>query len=663
MNKETNDRKQPRKEKKEDPKYLEQILDFFDTLNEEMEEDGLKRITPIVMFKCFLESKKTYIYDYFCAQIPYVAYEDEIDYALEKTRDQEETLELNENNQIIFKMETVNEKGENLEEISMSFTKDAYDAMAYGYNIAKALNVPEFIPEHAFLGLIGIMPKELVRMFRNLQIDFEGVQSDYGFEVESNTTEDSSASEEKEFLPEEIKNFTRILNKGINTRRKCEILGRDKECDTIWRILQKQDKRNVILVGKPGVGKSAIAKKITYAVETKQCPASFVNAKVISLRVNDIIAGTKYRGESEERFKYLIDYLESKENIILFIDEIHMILGAGVAEDSKTDLANALKPILADSKVRVIGATTKEEYEKYFSKDRAIKRRFEVIEVKEPVSKEVYPMLKNAIRKLSKTHGVRITKKMVEYAILIGSCFKKSTCEPDRTKDVIDEAMVIAKNAGKEYVDKEDILNVFNLDLENYKKLDQATKEYVAYHETGHYILLKKPERLTGVNPTAVSIIPAEDYLGITVYEEKIDEKPYLDMKYFIHQLAFNLGGRVAEEMFTNTISFSASQDCHEATQIAYDMVTKYALGDKVGKNRIYFDDDTRRMFTEKNIDVINKEVDDIIQKAYDYAKEVLTQNKSLLKRIATELLKKDILTEVELDRICKAEERKNLKS
>ena len=143
---------------------------------------------------------------------------------------------------------------------------------------------------------------------------------------------------------------------------------------------------------------------------TGNCPKKFKDCKIISLDVNGIVAGTKYRGMAEERIQQLINFLERNPNVILFVDEIHLLLGAGACVEGEVDLANALKPILARGDTRVIGATTVTEYKKYFSKDGALKRRFEEIYVKEPKTTEVYEMIKNQIKLLESAHGTKISK-------------------------------------------------------------------------------------------------------------------------------------------------------------------------------------------------------------------------------------------------------------
>lgn len=220
------------------------------------------------------------------------------------------------------------------------------------------------------------------------------------------------------------------------------------------QILLKANKRNVILVGEPGVGKTALVEKLAWQIVTGNCVDDLKDCIIVSLDVNALIAGTKYRGMAEERFTILINFLESNPKCILFIDEVHLLLGAGSCADSSLDLANALKPLLARGTTRVIGATTSAEYEKYFSTDGALKRRFEKLYVKEPSSNEVLPMIRNQVKYLQDYHGVSISTHMLNYIMLNAACFNFETCNPDRTLDLVDKAMVSAKIDGKKKVQK-----------------------------------------------------------------------------------------------------------------------------------------------------------------------------------------------------------------
>ena len=155
----------------------------------------------------------------------------------------------------------------------------------------------------------------------------------------------------------------------------------------------------------------------------KKIKLQFKKFKMIVLDVNALIAGTSYRGDAEERIKDLIQFLKDNHDVILFIDEVHTILGAGSCFEGEMDLANALKPILARGDTIVLGATTQEEYEKYFQRDGALSRRFEKVIVKEPLAHNVYPMIKNKIAILSDFHKVTISKDIVNYAVMIVCCF------------------------------------------------------------------------------------------------------------------------------------------------------------------------------------------------------------------------------------------------
>lgn len=629
--------------------FSDDAVTFLFDLRKETQSVGLKRISPIIMFKCFLDERESLIYDLFCKTylIPFSVLNMEIEYQIQRLLKLEENLTLNESNNI--RMEFVAET-ESEESDELFFTPEANDVLCVSQKLAEAFKVDEISKDNILISLIATMPKEIVSICRSVGIEPNDVAANFGL-ISNNYVEEDSF-----FLPEEIQNFTKIMNEGIDKKKKCDILGRDKECERIWRILQKMGKRNVILTGDAGVGKSAIAKKITDDIVKNKCPKMFRGFKVLSLNVNDIIAGTTLRGMAEERFKALVDYIQDREDIILFIDEIHMIMKAGsTLDDDSTNLANALKPILADSNIRVIGTTTNEEYEKYIRKDDAIVRRFEIIEIKEPKAKEVYPMLKNAIRSMAKYHNVKITKQMVEYAVLIADCFNRNSHNPDKTKDVIDEAMVIAQNDGKKYVDKESILKVFELDIQKYNKMDKESRKFIAYHEAGHYIVSRQSGRLRDMDILAVSIIPVGNTGGVNVFEYN-EEVVYTDMLYYIDKIAFDLAGRTAEEIFTGKVSSGAASDSKHATKQAYDIITKYGMGNVIGKDRIYFDDETRRMFNENLIDKINQEVDELFQKGRERSKEIIENNKEILIKLANQLLKKEIMTRDDLEKFFEKE-------
>lgn len=433
------------------------------------------------------------------------------------------------------------------------------------------------------------------------------------------------------------------------------------ECNQQLKLMAKKDEEEVLEEDKFNIILGQEEKVFYLSKELKKI---IINAYqlvledvhiVIQVDVNNSIAGTKYRGMAEERFKLLVDYLNSHDNIILFIDEIHMVIGAGAtSEDDSGNMSNALKPFLASKKAKVIGATTPKEFEKYFAKDGAFKRRFEKVIVKEPKAKEVYPMLKNSIKAHEEYHGVKIKRDMVEYAILISSCFNHNTHNPDRTNDLIDSAMVIAKESKKEYVDRECILQNFDINFEKFKKLEESQKISTAYHEAGHYLVWRKSEKLKNIKGITVSIMPAEDYLGVTVYDDLSDEVTvYEDRDYYIDYLAKCIAGRVAEKVYTSGVSAGAKSDLEVANKIAYQVVTKYGMTEKYG-NKTYYEDYEYHMLSEKIINSINKEVKEIINKATKRAEEIIFHNEILLKKLVKALLEKNILDEKDLEEICK---------
>ena len=458
---------------------------------------------------------------------------------------------------------------------------------------------------------------------------------------------------DKYSLPREMAGFLTVLNNDFSPdETTCDILGRDKEIRDLIKTLAKETKRNSVLTGYAGVGKTAVVEGFTWMVVTGNCPDKFKDSLVVSLDVNAMIAGTHFRGTAEERFDKLTKFLEQNPNCILFIDEIHTILGAGACREGEMDLANSLKPILARGTTRVIGATTEEEYEKYFSKDSALKRRFERLEVKEPKIHEVYPMIKNKIEKLSISHNVSISRDVIDKIIFFASVFNKETRNPDRSLDLIDKAMASAELFGRKEVKMEDVFEIFD---SNYKKFDKTLlriKIALAYHEAGHYLVHRYSDELYNMHTIALSIMPAEEYYGAHIYEYDNDVMPSMTLEYYIQLAACSLAGRVAEKMYSSKLSAGASSDLANATRIAKNVVTKFGLVDELSSMRSYSLDKKDSIITQKDISRMSKEIDKILLNSYAYAERILNEHYAELEVIVEALLDKRMLSDADLNKL-----------
>ncbi len=217
------------------------------------------------------------------------------------------------------------------------------------------------------------------------------------------------------------------------------VIGRDEEISRMMQILIRQSKNNPILLGEPGVGKTALAEGLAQRINNKDVPLSLQNKRLVALDMNALIAGAKYRGEFEERLKAVIDEVKQSGNIILFIDEIHTIVGAGASEGSM-DAANILKPALARGELHTIGATTLKEYRKYFEKDTALQRRFQPVDVPEPTVNQTLQILRGLKERLETHHNVTITDSALVSAAKLSDRYIADRFLPDKAIDLIDEA-------------------------------------------------------------------------------------------------------------------------------------------------------------------------------------------------------------------------------
>ncbi len=403
------------------------------------------------------------------------------------------------------------------------------------------------------------------------------------------------------------------------------VIGREKEFQRIIQVLCRRKKNNPILVGEPGVGKTAIVEGLALKIAKGEVPPLLANSKIYALDMGGLVAGTKYRGDFEQRLKNIIKELKKEKKAILFIDEIHTVVGAGATSSSSLDASNILKPLLANGEIKCIGATTYEEYRNGIEKDRALSRRFQKIDVPEPSIEDTIKILKGLRRKYEIYHKVRFSENAIKSAAILSHKYIHGKFLPDKAIDVIDEAGALknAFNKIKKVItekDIEDIVSSISRTPVNKMKisyrsktleLDKELKKRIFGQEEAIDILTKslkiniaglKDENRpigsflftgpTGVGKTEVAIQLA-NILGLNFI--RFDMSEYME-KHAVARLigappgyvGFEQGGQLTEAVSKNPHSVILFDEIEKAHSDIYNILLQImdygTLTDNVGK-------------------------------------------------------------------------------
>lgn len=340
--------------------------------------------------------------------------------------------------------DTVRTSGGTLTIGNIPLTKQAEKVLKITQIESKIYKADVIGTEHLLLSLLRDEDNIATQILHQFNVTYDSSRSELNAMLSSKGAKDSGTPHIPDRKVERTKtpvldNFGRDLTKLANEDKLDPVIGREKEIERVAQILSRRKKNNPVLIGEPGVGKTAIAEGLALRIIQKKVPRTLQDKRVVTLDLAGLVAGTKYRGQFEERMKALMNELEKAKDIILFIDELHTIVGAGGASGS-LDASNMFKPALARGDIQCIGATTLDEYRKYIETDGALDRRFQKVMVDPPTYDETLQILNNIKFKYEEHHRVKYTQDAVDSAVRLSSRYITDRHLPDKAIDVIDEA-------------------------------------------------------------------------------------------------------------------------------------------------------------------------------------------------------------------------------
>lgn len=350
---------------------------------------------------------------------------------------------------------------DDLETEEIGYSPEAKTIMEYAVEQAQSLGHDYIGTEHILLGIIydteSIACEILVSLGADLDIIHDAIldllnedtlndmpklnvfKENKAPKKDNNTKDNKHNKQKNNSATPLLDKYGRDLNILAQEEKIDPVIGRNREIERVIQILSRRTKNNPILIGEPGVGKTAVTEGLAQRLINGNIPKVLASKRIISLNMASLVAGTKYRGDFEDRLKKIIDEIIENKNIILFIDEMHTLVGAGAAEGSM-DAANILKPALSRGEIQVIGATTLKEYKKYIEKDSALERRFQTIMVNEPSAEDAISILKGIRNKYEEFHCAKITDEAIQAAVKISQRYITDRFLPDKAIDLMDEA-------------------------------------------------------------------------------------------------------------------------------------------------------------------------------------------------------------------------------
>jgi len=354
------------------------------------------------------------------------------------------------------------------------FTPRAKKVLEYAVEEARLLGHNYIGSEHLLLGLIREEEGIGGKILRSFGVNLLGSRQLVINYLRRAATQVTAKKSPTPALDEFSRDLTQLAKSG----KLDPVIGRDQEIDRVLQILSRRTKNNPVIIGEPGIGKTAIVEGLAQRIVNADVPENILNRRVVSLDLGALIAGTKYRGQFEERLKIVMKEIVQAENIIMFIDELHTLVGAGAAEGS-IDASSMLKPALARGEIQCIGATTLDEFRKHIEKDGALKRRFQPIHVLPPSMDETISIIKGLRTKYEAHHKIKITDEAITAATRLSDRYITDRFLPDKAIDVIDEAGAKAKLHRYTYPPEMKTIELKLKKLEREKNLFSRIKDYV----------------------------------------------------------------------------------------------------------------------------------------------------------------------------------------